>query len=135
MSGVISGMIKWLAHWSRMQEMWVRFPALGAIVFIFITLTVHVKVSLFCLTPPLEHIDFSYHRLLDVKHMVLLTYFFRGNQLSPQRLLVPISSKGSFIMHFPGDSTAHTTAFDGPVVDHCLERKIAQTANESAIQD
>ena len=38
-------------------------------------------------------------------------------------------------MHFPTDSTAHTTAFDGPVVDHWLEQKIAQTANASAMED
>ena len=31
-------------------------------------------------------------------------------------------------MHFPIDRTVHTTAFDKPVVDHWLERKIAQTA-------
>ena len=35
-------------------------------------------------------------------------------------------------MHFPTDKTAHNTAFDGPVVDHWLERKMAQTANASA---
>ena len=28
-------------------------------------------------------------------------------------------------MHFPTDRTAHTTAFDEPVVDHWLERTIA----------
>ena len=33
-------------------------------------------------------------------------------------------------MHFPTDRTAHTMAFDGPVV----ERKIAQTANASRMQ-
>ena len=38
-------------------------------------------------------------------------------------------------MHFSIDRTAHTTAFDGPVVDHWLEWKIAQTANASAMQD
>ena len=38
-------------------------------------------------------------------------------------------------MHFPTDRTAHTTAFDGLVVDHWLERKIAQTENASAMQD
>ena len=32
---------------------------------------------------------FPYHRLLDVKHMVILTYLFRGNPLSPPRLLFP----------------------------------------------
>ena len=39
-------------------------------------------------------------------------------------------------MHFPTtDTTAYTTAFDGPVVDHRLERKITQTENASAMQD
>ena len=37
-------------------------------------------------------------------------------------------------MHFPKDRTALTTAFDGPVVDLWLERKIVQTENASAIQ-
>ena len=32
-------------------------------------------------------------------------------------------------MHFSIDRTVHTTAFDKPVVDHWLERKIAQTAS------
>ena len=38
-------------------------------------------------------------------------------------------------MHFPTDSTVHTTAFDGPVMDHWLEQNIAQTANAPAMQD
>ena len=38
-------------------------------------------------------------------------------------------------MHSPTDRTAHTTAFDGPVVDDWLELKIAQTENASAMQD
>ena len=42
-----------------------------------------------------------YHRLLDIKHMLIVTYFFRGNPLSPYSLLFPISSKGSFICVFP----------------------------------
>ena len=37
-------------------------------------------------------------------------------------------------MHFPTDRTAHTTAFDGLVVDNWLEQKIAQTENASAMQ-
>ena len=37
-------------------------------------------------------------------------------------------------MLFPKDRTAHTIALDGPVVDHWLEQKIAQTANASAMQ-
>ena len=41
---------------------------------------------------------FSYDRLLDVKHIYgIVTYFFRGNPLLPHRLLLIISSKGSFI--------------------------------------
>ena len=39
---------------------------------------------------------FSYHRLLNVKDMVILTDVFNGNPLSQHRLLFPISSKGNF---------------------------------------
>ena len=42
----------------------------------------------------------------------------RGNPLPPHGLLFPISSKGSFIVH--------TTVFVTPVVEHWLEREIAQ---------
>ena len=38
-------------------------------------------------------------------------------------------------MHFSIDRTVHNTAFDKPVVDHWLERKIAQTAAESTEKD
>ena len=38
-------------------------------------------------------------------------------------------------MHFSIDKTVHTTAFDKPVVDHWLERKIAQTAAGSTEKD
>ena len=38
-------------------------------------------------------------------------------------------------MHFSIDRTVHTTAFDKPVVDHWLERKIAQTAAGSTKKD
>ena len=67
--------------------------------------------------------------------MVTLTHFLEGNPLPPHRLLFSISSKGSFIMHFSIDRTVHTTAFDKPVVDHWLERKIAQTAAGSTDKD
>ena len=36
-------------------------------------------------------------------------------------------------MYFPIDRIAHTTAFDGPVMDHWLEQKIAQNANAGSI--
>ena len=38
-------------------------------------------------------------------------------------------------MHFSIDRTVHTTAFDKPVVDHWLERKIAQSAAGSTEKD
>ena len=47
------------------------------------------------------HWFLSYHRLLDVIHMVTLTHFLEGNPLPPHRLLFSISSKGSFICTFP----------------------------------
>ena len=37
-------------------------------------------------------------------------------------------------MHFPTDSAAQTTAFDGPVVDHWLEEKITQISVASIVQ-
>ena len=44
----------------------------------------------------------------------------KGNPLPPHRLLLSINSKGSTYM------IAHTTAFVTPVVEHWLEREIAQ---------
>ena len=49
----------------------------------------------------------------------------KGNPLLPHRLLFPIISKGSFICTIP-DRIARTTAFVTPVVEHWLEREIAQ---------
>ena len=50
----------------------------------------------------------------------------KGNLLPPHRLLFPINIKGLFYMHHPTDRIAHTTAFVTPVVEHWLEREIAQ---------
>ena len=47
----------------------------------------------------------------------------RGNPLPPHGLLFPINSKGSFICT---DRIIHTTAVVEPVVEHWLEREIAQ---------
>ena len=49
----------------------------------------------------------------------------KGNPLLPHRLLLSISSKGSFICTIP-DRITYTTAFVTPVVEHWLEREIAQ---------
>ena len=43
--------------------------------------------------------------------------------------------QGIFYMYFSIDRTVHTTAFDKPVVDHWLKRKIAQTAAGSTEKD
>ena len=50
----------------------------------------------------------------------------RENPLPPHGLLFPIISKGSFICTSPTDRITHTTAFVTPVVEHWLEREIAQ---------
>ena len=47
------------------------------------------KESLFYLMMPLEHIDCLYW-LLDIKHTVIVTYFFRTNLQAPHRVLFPI---------------------------------------------
>ena len=49
----------------------------------------------------------------------------RGNLLPPHGLLFPINSKGSFICTIP-DRIAHTTDFVTLVLEHWLEREIAQ---------
>ena len=67
-----------------------------------------------------------YLRLYGVRHMVKdHTDSERGNPLPPHGILFPISSKGSFICTIPHRIT-HTTAFVTPVVEHWLEREIAQ---------
>ena len=53
------------------------------------------------------------------------SYSKRGNPLPPHRLLFPISSKGFYMRH-PTDRIIHTTAFVTPIVEHWLEREIAQ---------
>ena len=66
-------------------------------------------------------------RLYGVRHMVKdHSDSEKGNPLPQHGLLFPISSKGSFIMHHPTDMIAHIKAFVTPVVEHWLEREIAQ---------
>ena len=74
-----------------------------------------------------EALNTFYSRLYDVRHMVKdHSDSERGNPLPPHGLLFPISSKGSFYMHHPTDRIIHTTAFVTPVMEHWLEREIAQ---------
>ena len=69
-----------------------------------------------------------YLRLYGVRHMVKdHSDSEKGNPLPPHRLLLSINSKGSFICTVRiTDRITHTTAFVTPVVEHWLEREIAQ---------
>ena len=68
-----------------------------------------------------------YLRLYGIRHMVKdHSDSEKGNPLPPHRLLLSINSKGFFYMHHPTDRITHTTAFVTPVVEHWLEREIAQ---------
>ena len=68
-----------------------------------------------------------YLRLYGVRHMVKdHSDTEKGNPLPSHRLLLSINSKGYFYMHHPTDRITHTTAFVTPVVEHWLEREIAQ---------
>ena len=49
----------------------------------------------------------------------------KGNPLPPYRLLLSINNKGSFICTIP-ERIAHIMVFVTPVVEHWLEREIAQ---------
>ena len=66
-----------------------------------------------------------YLRLYGIKHMVKDHSDSEKASPLPHRLLFLISSKGSFICTIPG-RIAHTTAFVIPVMEHWLEREIAQ---------
>ena len=52
--------------------------------------------------------------------------------MKPAVTILSDKQQGIIYMHFATDRIAQ--AFDEPVVDHSLERKIAQTANASAMQ-
>ena len=65
-----------------------------------------------------------YLQLYGVRHMVKdHSDSQKRNSLPPHRLLLSINSKGSFICTIP---QTHTMAFVTPVVEHWLEREIAQ---------
>ena len=49
----------------------------------------------------------------------------KGNPLPPWATLSD-EQQGLFYLHHPTDKITHTTAFVTPVVDHWLEREIAQ---------
>ena len=76
-----------------------------------------------------------YVRIYGVRHMVKYhSDSERGNPLPPQGLLFQIRSK-VFYMHHPIDRITHTAAFVAPVVEHWLEREIAQWVHyEGSIQ-
>ena len=74
---------------------------------------------MFYLTTHLTHFIL---RLYGVGHIVKdQSDSERGNPLPPHEVIFLINSKGSFICTIP-----QTTAFVTPVVEHWLEREIAQ---------
>ena len=74
-----------------------------------------------------DTINTFYLRLYGVAHMLKdHSDSERGNSLPPHGLLFLISSNGFFYMHHPTGRIAHTTAFVTPVVEHWLERELAQ---------
>ena len=88
----LPGVTEWV-EWSEMSITWGR--RMG-----WVKWNVKLKFVLFNDATG-THWFLSYHRLLDVIHMVALTHFLEGNPLPPHRLLFLISSKGSFICTFP----------------------------------
>ena len=67
-----------------------------------------------------------YLRLYGIRHMVKdHSDSEEGNPLPPQQ--------GFFYMHHPTDRTTHTTAFVTPVVEHWLEREIAQWVHPMSV--
>ena len=58
----------------------------------------------------------------------------KGNPLPPHRLLLLINSKGSFICTIP-DRITHITAFVTPVVEHWMEREIAEWDADKGLID
>ena len=72
-----------------------------------------------------------YLRFYGVRHMVKdHSDSEKGNPLPPHRLLLSINSKGSFICTIPTDRITHTTTFVTTVMEHWLEREIAQWVRE-----
>ena len=85
-----------------------------------------ISLSEWSFTTCLLILNTFYLWLYGVRHMVKdHSDSERGNPLQPHGLLFPISSKGSFICIIP-DRITHTMAFVTPIVEHWLEREIAQ---------
>ena len=75
---------------------------------------------------------FSYHRQTWMSN---IWSFLQRKPTVATSATLSDKQQGTFHVYFPTDMAAHTTAFDRPVVDHWLERKVAQTANVSTVQD
>ena len=92
----------------------------------FVDLTENGRKEMFYLTMHSTHFIYGY-MASDICHDMVKDQSDseRGNPLPPHGLLFPINSNGSFICTIP-DRIAHTTAFVTPVVEHWLEREIAQ---------
>ena len=72
-----------------------------------------------------DELNTFYLRLYDVRYMVKDQYRERKAAASTWATLSDYQ-QGFFYMHHPTDRIAHTTAFVTPVVEHWLERELAQ---------
>ena len=66
-----------------------------------------------------------YLRLSGVRHMVK-DHSDRREKTCCRHIGYSFQQQGFFYMHHPADRIIHTTAFVTPVVEHWLEREIAQ---------
>ena len=71
-----------------------------------------------------------YLRLYGVRHMVKdHSDSEKGNPLPPHTILFRLTARVLLYIYHPTDKIAHTTAFVTPVMEHWLEREIAQWAH------
>ena len=98
---VVEHWLKWeTAHWATMKDQSMEWSIAQWGYTTTVNVLSKVKFVLFNDATG-THWFLSYHRLLDVIHMVTLTHLLEGNPLPPHKLLFSISSKGSFICTFP----------------------------------
>ena len=72
---------------------------------------------------PTKHLSYFCPKILNGPYLTLSK---TERDVAQWQECSPISSKGFFYMHHPTDRITHTTAFVTPVVEHWLEREIAQ---------
>ena len=67
-----------------------------------------------------------YLRLYGIRHMVMDHSRYREKKSAAATWATLFEQQGFFYMHHPTDRITHTMAFVTPVMEHWLEREIAQ---------